>query len=105
MPAPAESLSSLIAGRKAIVGVIGLGYVGLPLARAFHDAGFRVLGFDIDPAKVEALAQGRNYLKHLGADFVSAMLPTGRFAATADFARLKDADAIIICVPTPLGGG
>lgn len=97
-----ETLAELIALRRARVAVIGLGYVGLPLIRAFHDAGFPVLGFDIDPAKITALARGENYLRHFGADFVAAMLPTGRFEATADFSRLREADAILICVPTPL---
>lgn len=99
---PHEPLAELIAARRARVAVIGLGYVGLPLIRAFHDAGFPVLGFDIDPAKIAALERGDNYLRHLGDDFVSAMLPTGRFEATADFTRLREADAILICVPTPL---
>jgi UDP-N-acetyl-D-glucosamine dehydrogenase len=103
MATHSSSLASLIASRKAVVGVIGLGYVGLPLARAFHDAGFKVVGFDVDPSKIDALAAGRNYLRHLGDDLVSGMLPTKRFSATADFSRLKEADAIIVCVPTPLG--
>jgi len=92
-----------IADRTAVVGVLGLGYVGLPLASAFVEAGFRVLGFDTDPSKVQALAQGENYLKHLGADMTARMKKSGRFEATADFSRLKEPDAILICVPTPLG--
>jgi UDP-N-acetyl-D-glucosamine dehydrogenase len=84
------------------VAVIGLGYVGLPLARAFHDAGLRVIGFDIDPDKIARLSRGENYLLHLGADFVSSMRSSGRFEPTSDEARLRDADAIIVCVPTPL---
>jgi UDP-N-acetyl-D-glucosamine dehydrogenase len=97
------TLLDRISDRSALVGVIGLGYVGLPLARAFHDAGFRVLGFDIDPAKITALAAGRSYIRHLGDDFVKAMSASGRFSATADFARLSEPDALLICVPTPLG--
>ena len=100
-----NSLADKISARTAIVGVIGLGYVGLPLARAFVDAGLCVLGFDIDPAKIESLARGENYLGHLGAAFVSDMNATGRFSATADFTRLAAPDAILICVPTPLGKG
>ncbi len=97
------TLQDKIDNKTALVGVSALGYVGLPLARAFYDAGFRVLGFDIDPQKIELLGQGRNYLKHLGEDFVREMARSGRFEATADFSRLGEADAILICVPTPLG--
>src|SRR5206468_9284068 len=88
---------------SAVVGVIGLGYVGLPLLHAFHSAGHRVIGFDIDPKKIECLRRGENYLKHLGPGMVKEMLAAGRFEATDDFARLAEADAIISCVPTPLG--
>src|SRR5213076_2805306 len=82
---------------------IGLGYVGLPLLHAFHAAGHRVIGFDVDPKKIEALCKGENYLKHLGPGIVKEMLAAGRFEATDDFARLAEPDAIISCVPTPLG--
>jgi len=94
---------SKIEDRTAVVGILGLGYVGLPLASAFVDAGFPVLGFDTDPAKVEAIARGESYLRHLGVDFVARMNATGRFHATDDFARLGEPDAVLICVPTPLG--
>ncbi|MEM8679614.1 MAG: nucleotide sugar dehydrogenase, partial [Planctomycetota bacterium] len=85
------------------IGIIGLGYVGLPLAHTFLQAGHRVLGFDIDPQKITALAAGRNYLQHLGEDYVQSLNDTGRFEATGDFGRLGEPDAILICVPTPLG--
>jgi UDP-N-acetyl-D-glucosamine dehydrogenase len=88
---------------RATIGIIGLGYVGLPLMAAFHRAGFGVLGFDVDPAKILALSRGENYLKHLGSTLVSDMKSAGRFAATADFSRLAEPDAVISCVPTPLG--
>src|SRR5206468_9921870 len=88
---------------SAIVGVIGLGYVGLPLLHAFHAAGFRVIGCDVDPAKIAALRRGENYLKHLGPAMVKEMVAAGRFDVTDDFARLAEPDAIISCVPTPLG--
>ena len=88
---------------SAVVGVIGLGYVGLPLLHAFHQAGFRVIGFDVDPEKIQALRRGENYLKHLGTEMASEMVAAGRFDATDDFSRLAEADAIISCVPTPLG--
>ena len=103
-----DSLSSLetkIADRSAVVGVIGLGYVGLPLMRVFWDAGFNVIGFDVDPAKIEMLNAGQSYLKHLGESLVSDMVTGdsgGRFEATNDFEKLGQADAILICVPTPL---
>ncbi len=95
------SLLSKIEDRTAKVGVIGLGYVGLPLLAAFHRSGFSVIGFDIDPSKITTLHKGENYLKHLGADLVKNMLGP-KFDATADFKRLAEADAIIVCVPTPL---
>jgi UDP-N-acetyl-D-glucosamine dehydrogenase len=102
MTSSAAALSQKIDAKHAVVGVIGLGYVGLPLMAAFHAAGFKVIGFDIDPKKIEALHRGENYLKHLGDDLVSKMLGP-RFDATSDFARLGEPDAIIVCVPTPLG--
>ncbi|MEA2710358.1 MAG: UDP-N-acetyl-D-glucosamine dehydrogenase [Phycisphaerales bacterium] len=88
---------------SAIIGVIGLGYVGLPLLHAFHNAGFRVIGFDVDPKKIDALRRGENYLKHLGAAMVKEMLAAGRFDVTGDFTRLAEPDVIMSCVPTPLG--
>jgi UDP-N-acetyl-D-glucosamine dehydrogenase len=99
----ALQLAAKLADRSAVVGVVGMGYVGLPLLAAFHRAGFPVVGFDVDPAKVEQLRAGHNYLSHLGATLVSDMVTAGRFDATADLARLGSADAVLICVPTPLG--
>jgi UDP-N-acetyl-D-glucosamine dehydrogenase len=96
-------LQELIASRRARVGVIGLGYVGLPLMSALHRAGFSVIGFDIDASKIDQLRRGDTYLRHLGGQFVSQMLEAGRFEATVEFQRLHEADAICICVPTPLG--
>lgn len=104
-PRPAElraALADRIARRDATVGVIGLGYVGLPLVRVFLARGFRVLGFDTDAAKVAALKAGRSYIRHIPPADVAAMNATGRFDATADMARLGEPDAILICVPTPL---
>jgi UDP-N-acetyl-D-glucosamine dehydrogenase len=86
---------------EAQVGVLGLGYVGLPLALRFAEAGFPTVGFDIDPAKVQALNEGRTYIKTVGAERVRAGRAKG-FTASADFARTAEADALIICVPTPL---
>jgi UDP-N-acetyl-D-glucosamine dehydrogenase len=102
-----SELQSKIENGVAVVGVIGLGYVGLPLLRAFHQGGLPVVGFDIDPAKVQALKAGRNYLKHLeeqfGESFVKELAASKRFDATTDFSRLGECDAVISCVPTPLG--
>jgi UDP-N-acetyl-D-glucosamine dehydrogenase len=86
---------------SAVVGVIGLGYVGLPLALTFTNAGFRVLGFDIDADKVRRLEQGESYIGHLSRGAVRSLLSRG-FRATDDFDRLGEADAVVICVPTPL---
>ena len=97
------NLERRIIDKTAKVGVIGLGYVGLPLLHAFHKAGYPVIGFDVDGRKIDALHRGENYLKHLGGDMVSSMKSAGRFDATADMARLGDADVVIVCVPTPLG--
>ena len=97
------ALREKIESGSAVVGVIGLGYVGLPLMAAFHRAGFTMLGFDVDPAKIVALNRGENYLKHLGPTLVSDMRRAGRFEATGDFSRLGRADVVISCVPTPLG--
>jgi UDP-N-acetyl-D-glucosamine dehydrogenase len=91
-----------IKGREAVVGIIGMGYVGLPLAWTFSDAEFTVVGFDIDPAKVEALEAGRSYIRHIPSEAIAAMGEAERFTATTDFARLAETDAILICVPTPL---
>ncbi len=99
----AEQLRRRIASNEALVGVIGLGYVGLPLAHAFHEGGLRVLGFDTDRAKIEALSEGRNYLTHLGHELTGALSRSPRFSATGEFDRLGECDAVVICVPTPLG--
>lgn len=92
-----------VADRSLVVGVIGLGYVGLPLSAAFVDAGFTVLGFDVDPAKIDAISRGQSYLQHLGPDLIARMNATGRFSATTDVSRLREPGALLVCVPTPLG--
>jgi len=97
-----NDLADRIEDRDAVVGIVGMGYVGLPLAHAFWECGFRVLGFDIDAEKVEALQDGRSYIKHIPSDQVAEMRRGDRFAATTDFSRLGETDAILICVPTPL---
>jgi UDP-N-acetyl-D-glucosamine dehydrogenase len=98
----ASQLLSKIRSHDAVVGIIGLGYVGLPLALAFAEKGFRVLGFDVDPDKVAAIARGEGYIKHLDGGRIAAVVSSGRFTATADFSRLGEPDAILVCVPTPL---
>ncbi|MBL8141364.1 MAG: nucleotide sugar dehydrogenase [Acidobacteria bacterium] len=98
-----EQLKQRIAGRTARVGIIGQGYVGLPLALVFEEAGFTVVGFDLDPKKVDALTRGESYIKHIGSARVAASVARGRFTATTDFDGIRDCDAVLICVPTPLG--
>jgi UDP-N-acetyl-D-glucosamine dehydrogenase len=98
----AQSLFRAIAERRAVVGIIGLGYVGLPLALTFVRAGFKVIGFDTDPAKVEALNAGRSYIHHIAPNAVQTALQGNAFRATHAFSELRAADAILICVPTPL---
>jgi UDP-N-acetyl-D-glucosamine dehydrogenase len=98
----AERFRERISSGQAVVGIIGLGYVGLPLAFAFAKGGLRVLGFDIDARKVDALARGESYIKHLPERLVQEALASERFEATVDFDRLREPDALLICVPTPL---
>jgi UDP-N-acetyl-D-glucosamine dehydrogenase len=97
-----KSFKQSIKDHKAKVGVIGLGYVGLPLIIEFCNAGFPVCGFDVDENKTKALRAGKSYIKHITPESVAAMVTSGRFDATTNFARLKEVDVIIICVPTPL---
>ena len=89
--------------RSAVVGIIGQGYVGLPLALVFEEAGFQVRGFDVDPRKIDALSRGDSYIRHIGSERVAAANGPGRFVVTTDFDQLSECDAILICVPTPLG--
>lgn len=91
-----------IKGKTAKIGVIGLGYVGLPLSIAFVKAGFCVNGFDIDEKKVKSLLDGQSYITHINSEDIIELLETNRFSPTADFSKLEDTDCIIICVPTPL---
>src|SRR5205823_8957040 len=98
----ADDLMASIKARSARVGIVGLGYVGLPLAESFAAGGYPVLGFDIDVAKVEKLRKGQSYIGHIKPDRIAELVRSGRFDATSDFARFADVDAIIICVPTPL---
>jgi UDP-N-acetyl-D-glucosamine dehydrogenase len=98
----AEELQARIEARTARVVVVGLGYVGLPLAETFAAQGYPVLGFDIDLEKVRRLNRGESYIGHICPERVEELVASGRFEATADPARFREADAVIICVPTPL---
>jgi UDP-N-acetyl-D-glucosamine dehydrogenase len=89
--------------RTARVGVIGLGYVGLPLVLLFEEQGFPVIGFDVDTQKTSALNRGESYIKHIGVERIQKAFSTDRVIATANFDRIAECDAVIICVPTPLG--
>ncbi|QGZ93406.1 nucleotide sugar dehydrogenase [Terricaulis silvestris] len=95
-------LLSRIQSRDFVVGIIGMGYVGLPLAVAFGAANFKVLAFDIDDEKTTALNEGRSYINHIGNERIAEMRKHGRFEATSHFERLDEPDALLICVPTPL---
>jgi UDP-N-acetyl-D-glucosamine dehydrogenase len=91
-----------IESKEALIGVIGLGYVGLPLVREFTRGGMSVMGFDVDPAKVKSLMAGKSYIEHIPSSTVKEMVKSKRFSATTDFKQLKKPDCILICVPTPL---
>jgi UDP-N-acetyl-D-glucosamine dehydrogenase len=95
-------MESLYVQKHAVVGIIGLGYVGMPLALAAWNSGFRVVGFDIDTAKVDTINSGASYLKHIPDHVIAEAVTSDRLRATDVFAELNDVDAIIICVPTPL---
>jgi UDP-N-acetyl-D-glucosamine dehydrogenase len=97
-----KKLLDRIKEKKAVVGIIGLGYVGLPLVIEFHRAGFPVTGFDTDPNKISQLKKGRSFIKHIPSKNIRALLKTGHFSATNDFSRIKKTDCVVICVPTPL---
>ena len=84
------------------IAIVGLGYVGLPLSLQFARSGVTVLGLDIDPPKVEAINQGQSYIKHIDSATVQEQVKAGRMSASTDFSRVKEVQAIIICVPTPL---
>lgn len=97
-----EQLLGKISSRQAQVAVIGLGYVGLPLAMEFAKAGFRTVGIDLDKRKVDALNAGQSYIGDVATAELGAMVAAGRLRATSDFEVLRDCDAVSICVPTPL---
>ena len=97
-----DALIQKIRKKKAIIGVVGLGYVGLPLVREFARGGVKVIGFDVDESKIKALMAGRSYIEHIPSKLIKGMVQSGQFTATTDFAKLRKPDCILICVPTPL---
>lgn len=97
-----DSLISKIENKQAVIGVVGLGYVGLPLLLCFVEKGFRAIGLDIDRKKTDALAKGQSYIKHIPVARVQKAASSGRLRATTDFSLIKECDAILIAVPTPL---
>lgn len=101
-PDPTDQLEAALINRTARIAVVGLGYVGLPLVRALVGAGFRTLGFDIDAKKIAKLSAGQSYIGNLPSDWIATCIANRTFEPTADMSRLGEADAILICVPTPL---
>jgi len=102
MPSQSEELIHKIIARQSVIGVIGLGYVGLPLVRTFLANGFKVKGFDIDKQKIEQLKKGKSYIRCFSDEELNSFLAEGNFEPTTDFSLLKNVDCILICVPTPL---
>jgi len=101
MSNPQDVLIHKLQSKEAVIGIVGLGYVGLPLMLRYNDVGFRVLGIDIDHQKVDHLNAGKSYIEHILSDKVAKATQSG-FEATSDFSRVAEADAVILCVPTPL---
>ena len=97
-----ERTPEFFAGKDVNVGIIGCGYVGLPLGLRFAERGHHVTGFDLDQKKVDMLNAGKSYIQHIPADKIQAHVKAGHFGATVDFAKLRGMDAVLICVPTPL---
>lgn len=100
--ATGAELLARLENRQALIGIIGMGYVGLPLAVAFGKSDYRIMGFDLDPAKVDAINGGRSYIKHIEGSAIAGLVDNGQLTATADMARLAEPDVLLICVPTPL---
>src|ERR1700722_13654395 len=98
----ADRTPGFFAGKGLRIGIIGCGYVGLPLALRFADTGHQVTGFDTDPFKVNKLNAGESYIQHIAAEKIKAHVDAKLLDATTDFAKLREMDAVLICVPTPL---
>ncbi|HHZ77008.1 MAG TPA: nucleotide sugar dehydrogenase, partial [Rhodospirillales bacterium] len=97
-----KTLLKIINDKAAKIGVIGLGYVGLPLAITFANKGFSVTGFDVDPKKIDQLTEGRSYIKHIENKIIKQHISSKALTVSHDFSSLGEMSAIIICVPTPL---
>jgi UDP-N-acetyl-D-glucosamine dehydrogenase len=97
-----DALLNSLRDHSARIGILGLGYVGLPLAAAFGEAGFQIIGIDPDPRKVNSLNKGESYIQDVPDKLIARLLKTGKLSATTDFSALRDCDAVSICVPTPL---
>ena len=97
-----DELSSKIKTRKAKIGIIGMGYVGIPLGLEFEKAGFTVIGFDKDKKRVNDINTGKQVMKHISSNLMAKFINSKRATATTDFTKIKEADCLIICVPTPL---
>src|SRR5690348_16463431 len=96
-----EQAISRITDRRAVIGILGLGYVGLPLACTFAEAGFHTIGFDVDQAKIEQLLGGKSYIGHIPSQRLAQLISAGTLDATSHFETLRKCDVSIICVPTP----
>lgn len=100
---PYSRLQQRLQDRDAVIGVIGLGYVGLPLARTFHNAGCRVLGYDTDETKVQSLKLGKSYIRHISSPSIAELAASPRFCVSSEFKDIGDCSVIVICLPTPVG--
>src|SRR5690554_2321380 len=96
-----NGLLERIAAKSSTIGIVGLGYVGLPLALRYAEENFNVLGFDIDQSKISRIGDGMSYIEHISHASVKKAVQNG-FSATTDFSKISEVDAIILCVPTPL---
>jgi len=96
-----QQLINKLTDKTAVIGIVGLGYVGIPLAIRYAEVGYKVLGFDIDAEKIEKISAGKTYIKHIPDEAIKSAVENG-FEVTTDFSRAKEADSLILCVPTPL---
>src|SRR5262249_50615186 len=101
-PMTISSLEQRYTDKTASIGIIGMGYVGMPLALTAAAAGFRIVGFDVDPEKVVSINAGKSYIRHIASDSITTAVRNGRLRERGRFEEVRDVEAIIICVPTPL---